>query len=107
MKDKIVSGYGMSYKRLTKTSARKAFDNGMDVYVMSADRNPVNSMTSPHIYSKGCKALCYWVKPEIDTFDDLLQDFSEWLFVDGYGHMPQRYYVRNYRFSYWIREEQL
>ena len=104
MKKRIISGNGKTYRRLTKSSARKAFDGGGKIYVMSIDRNPVNSLTSPYIYYAGCKSLCGWFNgnTEIATFDDLLVDFSEWLYTDGYGHIPQRYDAMHYRFSYWI-----
>lgn len=41
MKNKIVSGNGKTYRRLTKSSARKAFESGGKVYVMSIDRDRI------------------------------------------------------------------
>lgn len=41
MKNKIVSGNGKTYRRLTKSSARKAFESGSEVYVMSIDRDRI------------------------------------------------------------------
>jgi hypothetical protein len=107
MKNKVVSGFGETYERLTKASARKAFEGGKMVYVMSIDRNPITSLTSPYIYYIGCKSLCGWFngKTEINTFDELLEDFSVWLDTDGYGHNPQRYDAEHYRFSYWLKKE--
>ena len=42
-------------------------------------------------------------KYTIETFEDLMEDFSWFLDTDGYGHMPQRYDAKHYRFSYWIK----
>lgn len=105
MKNKVVSDYVDTYIRLSKTNARKVFERGKKVYVMSIDRNPINSITSPYIYYIGCKPLYNWKngKTEINTFDELLEDFSEWLDTDGYGHIPQRYDAKHYRFSYWVK----
>ncbi len=102
MKNKIVSNKFQTFKRLTKTSARKAFDDGAEVYIMSIDRNPVNSLTSSIIYYLDCLPMCRWIKERVVTFDDALEDFSEWLNTEGYGHIPQRYYAKNYLFSFWV-----
>ena len=104
MKKRIISGNGKSYMRLSKSDARKSFERGIRLYVMAIDRDPISSLTSPHLYYKGCKSIrgYYNGKPEISSFDDLLSDFSEWLYCDGYGHIPQRYDANHYRFSYWI-----
>lgn len=103
MNNKIVSDYNTTYERLSKSAARKAFDNGEQLYVMSIDRNPINSLSSAHIYHIGCKPIYSWYsgKEVIKDFNDLLEDFSEWLENDGYGHMPQKYDAQHYRFSYW------
>ena len=105
MKDKIISGNGKTFERLSKPSAKKAFEGGEKLYVMSVDRNPIKSLSSPYIYYIGCKSMCGWYngKTEINTFDELLEDFAEWLDTDGYGHIPQRYDAKHYRFSYWIK----
>lgn len=109
MKNKIVSGNGKTYRRLTKSSARKAFESGGKLYVMSIDRDPISSFSSPYIYYNGCKSLCGWFNgnTEITTFDELLEDFAEWLDTDGYGHIPQRYDAKHYRFSYWVKENDI
>ena len=101
MNNRFIGGY----RRLNKTSARKAFENGEKLYVMSIDRNPVNSPSTAYIYYIGCKSLCEYDinKSHISTFDDLLSDFSEWLYTDGYGHMPDKYRSRNFLFSYWLK----
>lgn len=108
MKQKVViSSNGEVYHRLAKPSARMAFENGEKLYVMSIDRNPVDSVTSAFCYWIGSPSICGWFngKAKISTFEDLLDDFSEWLDTDGYGHIPHRYYAKHYRFSYWIKEE--
>lgn len=82
MKQKVIVGWnGVTYNRLTKPSAKKAFESGKKVYVMSIDRNPINSLTSPHKYYIGCKSICGWFngKERINTFDDLLEDFRSGL----------------------------
>lgn len=104
MNNKIVSAAdGRTYVRLNKIAARNSFDSGVKIYVMSIDRNPIDSVTTAHEYKKGCKPLCAWLneKDSIDTFGELLEDFSEWLDTDGYGHIPDRYAARHYKFSYW------
>lgn len=107
MKNKSISGFGKSYIRLSKVTARKMFDNGNELLVMSIDRNPVESLTSPRVYYKGCKSYMMGCvgKSTIETFEDLMEDFAWFLESDGYGHMPQRYDARHYRFSYWIKND--
>ena len=109
MKNKIVSGNGKTYRRLTKSSARKVFESGGKLYVMSIDRDPISSFSSPYIYYNGCKSLCGWFNgnTEITTFDELLENFAEWLDTDGYGHIPKRYDAKHYRFSSWIKESDI
>ena len=106
MKNKTISGYGRSYERLSKTMANKAFDEGIEILVMSIDRNPVESLSSPHVYKKGCKSYMWECTEKyiIETFDDLIEDFAWFLVTDGYGHMPQRYDAKHYRFSYWVKK---
>lgn len=107
MKNKTISGFGKSYIRLSKVTARKMFDDGIEILVMSIDRNPVESLTSPRVYHKGCKSYMMGCigKSTIETFDDLMEDFAWFLESDGYGHMPQRYDARHYRFSYWVKND--
>lgn len=108
MKNKVVSGFGKTYVRLSKASARKAFESGLELYVMSIDRDPISSLSSPYMYYIGCKSLCGWYngKTEINNFEELLEDFSQWLDTDGYGHIPQRYDAKHYRFSFWVKREE-
>ena len=77
MKNKCISGFGMSYERLSKVMARKMFDKGSELLVMSIDRNPVESLTSPRVYKKGCQSYMMGCvgKSSIETFDDLMEDF--------------------------------
>ena len=106
MKNKCISGFGRSYERLSKVMARKMFDKGNELLVMSIDRNPIESLTEPRSYKKGCQSytMGYIRKKTIETFEDLMEDFAWFLGTDGYGHMPQRYDAKHYRFSYWVKK---
>lgn len=105
MKDKIVSGNGEVYVRVNKTSARKSFNNGERVYVMARDRNPITSLTSPHVYYIGSKPYSQLGKGSIQWFEDLLEDFGNWLMFDGYGHTPDYFRAKRELFSYWLKVE--
>lgn len=96
-----------TYLRVSKARAREIFEEGTGrLYVMTSDRNPVNSLTSAHEYKKGCMPYYYGsVRKSIETFDGLLEDFSYWLDTDGYGHMPDRYRAAHEMFSYWVKIE--
>ena len=63
-----------TYLRVNKIVAQKIFEEGTGrLYVMSSDRNPVNSLTTAHEYKKGCKPYYYGsVRESINTFDELL-----------------------------------
>ena len=107
MKNKSISGFGKSYIRLSKVSARKMFDDGNELLIMSIDRNPVESLTSPRVYHKRCQSYMMGCvgRSTIETFEDLMEDFAWFLESDGYGHMPQRYDAKHYRFSYWVKND--
>lgn len=94
-----------TFLRVSKVRAEEIFEDGTGrLYVMTSDRNPVNSLTAAHEYKKGCKPHYYGsVRESINTFDELLEDFSYWLDTDGYGHMPDRYRAKNEMFSYWVK----
>lgn len=96
---------GGTYLRVNKMTARKIFEDGTGrLYVMSSDRNPVNSLTTAHEYKKGCKPYYFGrVRESINTFDELLDDFAYWLDTDGYGHMPDHYRANKELFSYWVK----
>lgn len=103
MKNKIVSDYnGLTYKRLTKPSARKAFDSGYTICVMTNDRDPISSLTGAAEYTIENK-LCFSHNQIAKTFDDVLDDFANWQEYDGYGHIPDTYRARKKLFSYWIK----
>lgn len=95
---------GGTYLRVNRMVAEKIFEEGTGrLYVMSSDRNPVNSLTTAHEYKKGCM---YYFNPEtpvINTFADLIEDFASWLDNDGYGHMPDHYRANKELFSYWVK----
>jgi len=94
-----------TYLRVSKTRAREIFEEGTGrLYVMTSDRNPVNSLTTAHEYKKSCKPYYYGsVRESINTFDELLDDFAYWLDTDGYGHNPDRYRSMHEMFSYWVK----
>ena len=99
--------YG-TFLRLNKTMARKVFETGATIAVMTSDRNPVNSLTSETYYKKGSKANWYYDSENgegmtILSFDHLLKDFGEFLCCDGYGHMPDPVRGMNHQFSYWVK----
>jgi len=106
MKTTIISSDRGTYLRVNKQTARKVFEEGTGrLYVMSSDRNPVNSLTTAHEYKQGCKPYTYNPANSIETFDEVLEDFSTWLDTDGYGHMPDTYRANKYLFSYWVKIE--
>lgn len=101
MKNKIVTDNAtLTYKRVNKTRAKTLFNMGETIYLMSNDRDPITSLTAPKCYAKQHKMIN---GKYAETFDDVLQDFSNWLWTDGYGHMPDVYKARNELFSYWVR----
>ena len=104
-KVQLVSGVCGTYLRVSRGKAAHIFEEGSArLYVMSSDRNPVNSPTSAHEYRKGC--MPYYGGSErgsISTFGELVEDFSGWLDTEGYGHMPDRYRAEHELFSFWVR----
>lgn len=96
---------GGTYLRVNKKVAEKIFEEGTGrLYVMTSDRNPVNSLTTAHEYKKGCKPHYYGtIRQSIETFEELIEDFADWLDTDGYGHTPDRYRAKNELFSYWVK----
>lgn len=104
MNNRFVSDGNETYHRISKTIAKKGFEKGANVYVMSIDRDPISSLTKPHKYRIGCKPLCYNNgKVDITSFNEVLGDFSDWLYNIGYGRIPQRYDAENFRFSFWLK----
>lgn len=101
MKNAIVSNENETYIRHNKKLARRIFLEYGRLYVMSIDRDPISSVSCAHEYIRGTKCGLYDDDKVINTFDELLEDFSKWLETDGYGHTPQRYDANNYLFSYW------
>ena len=101
MKNHFVSDdNGLAYKRLSKRSAEKAFNAGYTVLVMTNDRTPITSLTAPKAYTYGLSGI-YGNK--VETFNDLLHDFTTWLEYDGYGHEPEPYKAHQLLLSYWIK----
>lgn len=76
------------------------------IYVMTDDRDPISSLTMPHKYVKGCKPYCEsTLIGTINNFDEVLEDFADWLNTNGYGHEPEPYKAKNLQFSYWLKIE--
>ena len=92
------------YLRLSKKRAKEVFDKGGRLFVMSSDRNPVVSLTGAHEYFIGCDSyyLGNGIK-SVNTFEDMILDFCNWLAMDGYGHKPDLYRSKRCLFSYWVK----
>lgn len=88
------------FTRHDRKAARRLFENGETISLMTADRNPMNSPSTEINYTRG-ESLFYNAHNTACTFDDVLEDFAEWQENDGYGHMPDRRAAREQRFSYW------
>jgi hypothetical protein len=91
-----------TFLKVNKTTAEKVFNANADIYVTTSDRNPVNYLTEAHHYKKGCEPR--WVADiqSVDTFQQALQDFAQWLDEDGYGHIPNHHKAEKQLFSYWV-----
>ena len=106
METTIVSNDRGTYLRVNKQTARNVFENGTGrLYVMTSNRNPINSLTTAYEYKKGCKPYTCHPDNIIETFDEMLDDFSTWLETDGYGHIPDTYRANKCLFSYWVKIE--
>lgn len=96
----VRGGVKVIFTRHDKRTTRNLFDKGYTVSLMTDDRNPVNSLTSEIDYTKGAE-LFYDSSSVACNFDQVLENFAQWMENDGYGHMPDRTRARNMRFSYW------
>lgn len=97
---RIDGGCKKVFTRHDKKAARRLFEDGETISLMTADRNPANSLTTEIDYTKG-ESLFWNAQNTACTFDDVLEDFAEWQENDGYGHTPDRRAAREQRFSYW------
>ena len=107
MKTKIITGNDRgTYLRVNKIVAQKIFEEGNGrLYVMTSDRNPVTSLTTAHEYKKGCIPYFTIDYVSIETFDQLITDFKEWVMYRGYGLEKDIYRGFKERFSYWVKIE--
>ena len=107
MKTKIVSDNKTgTFLRVNRIVAEQIFnEETCRLYVMTSDRNPVNSPTTAHEYKKGCMPYSSLNFLSVETFEDLIEDFTDWLDTDGYGHIPDHYRAKNELFSYWVKIE--
>lgn len=103
MLNKVVSSEYGTFIRINKAKARRLFNDGKKISVMTIDRNPVNSFTSEIDYQLGSKLFWNYDKMA-KSFDDVLEDFADWQENDGYGHIPDKYKARHELFSYWVRK---
>ena len=107
MKTEIITGNNRgTYLRVNKKVAEKIFEEGNGrLYVMTSDRNPVTSLTTAHEYKKGCMPYFTIDCVSIETFDQLITDFKEWVMYRGYGHEIDPYRANKELFSYWVKIE--
>lgn len=103
----VVSNHNEAYLKIDSKTAQTLFNKGIVViYVMTDDRDPISSLTMPHKYVKGCKPYCEGTLiGTINNFDEVLEDFADWLNTNGYGHEPEPYKAKNLQFSYWLKIE--
>lgn len=103
MKKRIVSDDRIgTYLKIGRNIANKVFDEATaTLYVMTHDRNPVTSLTMAHEYRKGCEP--YYITDPIQTFNDLIEDFKQWLTYIGYGHQADDHNAKYELFSYWVK----
>ena len=91
----------LEFTRHTEQEARDLFDKGVTISVMTADRNPVNSLTSEIDYTKGEELFWNGGNDIACNFDQVIEDFAEWLDNDGYGHQPDHEASEKRDLSYW------
>lgn len=95
------NGYIEVFTQHTEKEARELFDRGYTISVMTADRNPRDSMTTEIDYTKGEELFWNAQNNIACNFDQVIEDFAEWQNCDGYGHMPDHEAADNHDFSYW------
>ena len=92
------------FTRRTEEEARKLFNEGVTISVMTADRNPADSLTTEIDYTKGEELFWNGEGNIACDFDQVIEDFAEWQENDGYGHCPDHDAAENRDFSYWTCE---
>ncbi len=89
----------------TEREARILFEDGYTISIMTADRDPASSLTAEIDYTKGEEL--FFNSPDIAcSFDQVLEDFADWLKSDGYGHCPDHETAARHDFSYWTCKEE-
>ena len=84
----------------TEKEARKLFNQGFTISIMTADRDPASSLTTEIDYTKGEEL--FYNSPDIAcNFDQVIEDFAEWQKNDSYGHIPNHEAAEKRNFSYW------
>lgn len=100
----VISSERGTFMKIPRHKAREVFEEGSaPVYVMTSDRNPVNSPGTEFKYKKGCEAYFNTEYNRIVSFQIMLHDFGEWLYNDGYGHMPDKKKAERESYSYWVK----
>ena len=90
----------MVFSRRTEAEARKLFNEGVTISVMTADRNPADSLASEICYTKG-EELFHDSSGIASTFENIVQDFADWLCEDRSArNLPQPTDGQN-KFTYW------
>ena len=102
--ERVQDGKVMIFTRQSEEEARELFDKGVTISVMTADRNPANSLTTEIDYTKGEELFWNASNDIACNFDQVKDDFAEWQENDGYGHCPDHEAAENYDFSYWTCE---
>ena len=91
----------MIFTRRTEEEARKLFNEGVTISVMTADRNLADSLTSEIDYTKGEELFWNGEGNIACDIDQVIEDFAEWQYNDGYGHCPDHEAAEKHDFSYW------
>lgn len=101
VKRKEIDGKTVVYTRLTEEDARKLFNNGTTISVMTDTHTPADEDVIAIDYTRG-EELFWNAKNNIACdFEQVKKDFAEWLGGDGYNHMPDHEAAENHNFSYW------
>ena len=95
------NGVTLVFTERTEQEARKLFDKGATISVMTAERDPASSLTTEIDYTKGEELFWNANRDIACDFNQVIEDFAEWQDNDGYGHMPDHEAAENHAFSYW------
>ena len=94
----------MIFTRRTEEEARKLFNEGVTISVMTADRNPADSLTTEIDYTKGEELFWNGEGNIACDFDQVIGDFSEWQNHLRGDHFQNHGKAESRDFSYWTCE---